>query len=265
MLKREIKYLLPLEMLPKVRDFLSPYMRLDKFAGPKEAPDYTVRSVYYDTRSLKYYHEKIDGLQNRIKVRIRSYNTYTKNSVTFLELKRKNGSHIFKNRYPLIFDQLDDVFSGKKIESNLKLKSRDRDRELFLYHIFSQSLNPVILVAYEREAYHYKFNPDLRITFDKDIRSIQTDKYSNLFETDNFINTFRNKFVLEMKFNKQFPGWLISMIKSMHLQARSVSKYTLSIDKQLEMVTGVKQLMTIPRIQKYSLKRVLSRTESDVR
>jgi len=95
MYKREIKYLLPVELLPKVRDILTPYMRLDKFAGPKEDPDYTVRSIYFDTRKLKFYHEKNEGLQKRLKVRIRSYNTYTPKSIAFLELKRKEGAYIF--------------------------------------------------------------------------------------------------------------------------------------------------------------------------
>ena len=83
MYKKEIKYLLSYTMLSKVREVLSPYMRLDKFAGPKEAPDYTVRSIYFDTKKLKFYNEKKEGLQKRIKVRVRSYNTYSPHVLLF--------------------------------------------------------------------------------------------------------------------------------------------------------------------------------------
>jgi len=253
MYKREIKYLLPVELLPKVRDILTPYMRLDKFAGPKEDPDYTVRSIYFDTRKLKFYHEKNEGLQKRLKVRIRSYNTYTPKSIAFLELKRKEGAYIFKNRYPILVDQLKDILEGKVFENKLPLKSRDRDRKMFLYHMYSQSLNPIVLVVYEREAYHYKFNPDLRITFDKNIRSVRPQSSISVFEDEDCAMTFRNKFVLELKYNKQFPGWLISMIKNLHLQSRSVSKYTLSIDRLLELEDTVKQTLSTPRVKKYVL------------
>ncbi len=249
--KREIKYLLPLEVLPKIRDFLTPYMRLDKFAGPKENPDYTVRSIYFDNSHMRFYHEKLDGLQKRLKVRIRSYNTYTQDSIAFLELKRKDGIYIYKNRFPLLVDQLEDALEGQIIENNLPIKSRNRDRKMFLFHMHSKSLNPVILVIYEREAYHCKFNPDLRITFDKNIRSIQPRSRIAIFDEEDCVNTFRNKFVLELKYNKQFPGWLISMIKNLHLQSRSVSKYTLSIDKRLASGTTLRQFVTRPLSEKY--------------
>jgi SPX domain protein involved in polyphosphate accumulation len=251
--KREIKYLLPMEMLPKVRDFLMPYMRLDKFAGSKNDPDYTVRSIYFDTRKLKFYHEKKDGLQKRIKVRIRSYNTYSTESIAFLELKRKDGVYIFKNRFPVFVNQLKDVLNGGVFENEVALKSREKDREMFLYQMNSKSLIPVVLVVYEREAYHCKFNPDLRITFDKNVRSVKPQSSISIFEKDNFEMTFRNKFVLELKYNKQFPGWLISMIKNLHLQSCSVSKYALSIDKHLDVDSPVKRLVTTPRLTNFML------------
>ena len=121
---------------------------------------------------------------------------------------------------------------------------------MFLYYLYSRSLTPVILVVYEREAYHYKFNPELRITFDKNVRSLQPESKISIFEEGNFEMTFRNKFVLELKYNKQFPGWLISMIKNLHLQSRSVSKYTLSLDKHFDLADTLKRFVSTPRIKK---------------
>lgn len=234
MFRYEIKYLIPIDLLPKVRSLMMPYIRLDKFAGPPESPDYTVRSVYYDTNDLKYYREKNDGLKKRIKVRIRGYNQASEDSIVFLELKRKKDNLIYKNRYPCYYKYLDQILNQQIPEESPPLKQKDSDREKFLYNLLGKSLKPSILVIYEREAYHYRFNSDLRITLDKNLRSVKPQNIDNLFTESLAIPTFRNHFVLEVKASTPFPGWILSVVKQLHLQKRSVSKYTLSIDKQIE-------------------------------
>jgi len=209
-------------------------MRLDKYAGPPESPAYTVRSIYYDTQNLRFYHEKKDGIKKRLKVRIRGYNKFEEDSIVFLELKRKRNDQIYKNRYPVYYKNIDKILRSEINTDNAPLRKRSTDREKFLYNYHSLSLRPALLVIYEREAYHYRFNSDLRITFDRDIRSAKPDNINSLFTEMHTIPTFTNHFVMEIKTSGPFPSWIFSIIMQLHLQKQSVSKYALSVDKQFE-------------------------------
>jgi SPX domain protein involved in polyphosphate accumulation len=241
-MRDEIKYLIPTKLLPRIREQMLPYLRLDQFAGSSDVPDYCVRSIYYDTRDLRFYHEKKDGIKKRIKVRIRGYNEHTQDSIVFLELKRKRNDQVFKNRYPIYYKNINDILSGKILRDDAPLKKKSVDREKFLFNYFSLLLRPTLLVIYEREAYYYKFNPDLRITFDKNIRSVKPDNIYSLFTDEHTIPTFRSHFVLEIKFSAPLPSWVFSIIKQFHLQKRSVSKYVLSVDKQFEIGLAKKRI-----------------------
>ena len=57
-----------------IRRALKPYIRLDNFAAKTSSGEYTVRSIYFDTRNMDFYHEKIEGLRVRKKIRVRGYN-----------------------------------------------------------------------------------------------------------------------------------------------------------------------------------------------
>ena len=64
----EYKYLFPLEKLANLRCAVLPFVEADKFTQ-NQTGDYCVHSIYYDTCSLKCYHEKPAGIQYRKKIR----------------------------------------------------------------------------------------------------------------------------------------------------------------------------------------------------
>src|SRR5699024_5795974 len=66
----ELKYLVPEDTVPAIREELNQHMVRDPYAGPT---GYGVWSVYYDTANLRFYREKIEGLKFRRKLRIRRY------------------------------------------------------------------------------------------------------------------------------------------------------------------------------------------------
>ena len=73
-MRLEYKFLVSNDDLPRLRKKMRPFLDVDPFAKDKEGNQYTVRSIYYDTSSYDYYHEKMDGIKIRKKLRIRSYN-----------------------------------------------------------------------------------------------------------------------------------------------------------------------------------------------
>lgn len=232
MLKKEIKYLIPNRDLPRVRKAIKSYLTLDKYAGPKENPDYTVHSIYLDTWDLKFYSQKIDGIRKRVKVRIRGYNTVKDDSIIFLELKRKKNDIIFKNRYPCLFKNANCILNREDVVENVIFKQNPLDKERFIFNYLTLCLKPIIMISYEREAYQYKFDDSLRITFDKNVRSSKANNINSLKRDNFYLPTFENETIFEIKSSKPFPDWVLNVIKRFGLQRRSVSKYTLSMNKQ---------------------------------
>lgn len=236
MLRQEYKYLVPNELLPKLREMLLPYVVLDPHAAREPLKLYTVRSIYFDTPSLQFYYEKIEGFKDRKKLRIRSYYEYSPESKLFLEIKRKYERSVFKNRALTRYNNARDVFSGGDFKPFMLNGSKNsncyKDAEQFLFHIYKMKLRPTILIVYEREAYFDKFDKTVRITFDRNLRSFPYPSIDELFRNSRLTPSMPNHFVLEVKFNRFMPSWIKSIIGHFGFRWQSVSKYTICIDTQ---------------------------------
>ncbi|MEE9432140.1 MAG: polyphosphate polymerase domain-containing protein [Melioribacteraceae bacterium] len=233
-MRLEYKFLVSNNDLPKLRMKMMPYLSVDPFAKDKEGNQYTVRSIYYDTSSFDYYHEKMDGIKIRKKLRIRSYNKTNASNIVFLEIKNKYDNFIGKNRSPLEYEDLVNLLETKQLQpyimTNNGYANSIEDAEKFLHHFYKNDLKPTVLIVYDREAYFSKFDPSLRITFDKNIRYLENPSLDLLYEDGNLEYAIPNHFVLEIKFANGYPKWLQNIVMEFNLTRRSVSKYTICID-----------------------------------
>jgi VTC domain len=234
--RKEYKYLVPNELLGPIRNVLKPFIDLDDFAMQRDKKEYTVRSIYYDTRLLDFYLEKIEGYKIRKKIRIRGYNKLLGEKVVFLEIKRRYESFNSKNRSPVLYGDLEELFATGNIEdlvlSNKITNKRTIDGKRFFYNVISNSLIPTALVVYEREAFFSKLDKSIRITFDKNLRSMAFPILKDLYREDALVPTLPNDFILELKFNLGFPEWLQEIVSCFHLHRIAISKYTTCLDIQ---------------------------------
>ncbi|MEO0073952.1 MAG: polyphosphate polymerase domain-containing protein, partial [candidate division WOR-3 bacterium] len=170
----EYKYLVPLSLIDRLRAAMMPYVCYDSFCLSRPQRQYTVRSVYYDNRRFDCYYEKFDGFRLKKKLRIRGYNRPEPDSVVFLEIKQKQEDFISKSRAPVRWDHLERVFAsyGKTAPLPFEPGTAVADAaSRFLYNYYRRRMLPAVLIAYEREAFHSRFDPTLRLTFDKNVRS----------------------------------------------------------------------------------------------
>lgn len=233
-MRLEYKYLVRISELDALRRALMPYIKFDTQFNTEH--EYTVRSIYFDTSKLKYYNEKIDGINIRKKLRIRGYNLQESESIIFLEIKRKHENYINKNRSALKYYHLEDLIKTKDIESyvlteNGYANSLD-DAEKFLHHIYKRTLKPVVLVVYEREAFYSKFDGRLRLTFDKNLRYNLFPSMDKLYNDDNLKPSMPAHFVFEVKFGHGFPKWLTNILTEFKLSRMAISKYTICLEKE---------------------------------
>lgn len=230
----EHKFLVPLALIPELRTRILPFLVPDAHGCLGEISGYTVRSIYYDTCDFEYYHNKLSGLKVRKKLRLRGYNDRCEDGIVFLEIKRKEGSMVSKNRAPIRYESVNDLFRTGDIEryvtedGGYPLAREDAGR--FLYHYHLSQLRPVVLVVYRREAYHGRFDRQLRITIDSEIRSSLQPATEELFSEVMMVRSSPDKDILEVKFNGRFPKWLFSILRLYGLQRQAFSKYCVCLN-----------------------------------
>lgn len=232
MLRREYKYLVPLNLIDELRNEFMPYLELDNYSLIRPNKQYTVRSIYFDTHHLDYYHEKLDGLKNRKKIRIRGYNELTDKSIAVLEIKRKIGDFIDKTRSLFFYQDLYELLCSGNIEEFIlsKDKLNIEEAKRFFFHVTKNIVIPTSLVVYDREAFFSKFDSNIRITFDKNLRYKSFPKLADLYEDHILKPAMTKVFLLEMKFYRGYPEPFQRIINKFKLKRISYSKYVTCID-----------------------------------
>ncbi len=220
--------------MESLRKDIMPFVEVDPFADAGNKNQYTVRSIYFDNPNFDFYFEKIDGIKNRKKLRIRSYDDKEDNNLVFLEIKRKYDIPIIKYRAPVKFEDAKDIFRNNAINGHILKSLSDVDgyanSKRFFYQIYSKNLRPVILVVYDREAYYSKFDRTVRITLDKKLRGQAYPGLDELYNENKLRSALHGRFILEVKFNNHFPGWLNPIISKYNLLKQSASKYVITMD-----------------------------------
>jgi SPX domain protein involved in polyphosphate accumulation len=234
----EYKYLVSNDIIDKIRAELLPFMELDNFAQKHSNGQYTVRSIYYDSPRFDCYREKYDGVKIRNKYRIRGYDKQSERSIAFLEIKHKDTNCISKSRAPLYYSKVAESLYARKIDENVISYSGNgveiKDAHKFLYHYNLKKLNPAVLVIYDREAFWGKFDTSLRLTFDKNLRSVIFPSLDELYDESKIKRTMTNHFILEVKFYGNLPLWVKNLISKYQLDRRALSKYTMSLETHEE-------------------------------
>jgi hypothetical protein len=243
LLRTERKYLVPNHRMDALRERISSFVHPDGYAvdNGNGYAEYTVRSIYFDSKNLACYAQKHEGVMFRRKFRIRGYNKLSKGCSVFLEVKRKIEARQKKYRSLVRFEDVGQMLENGDLEQYI-IPCGDRHKALkdagkFMYHIKKGQLIPTCLVVYEREPYHGKMDHGVRITFDKNIRSRIFTPVSSLYEEQGLKPLFSNHFILEIKyFNHVMPVWARSVVQEFRLRNDALSKYTLGIDINREKI-----------------------------
>lgn len=216
--RHEYKYVISYFDYLSLRDCIKSVMPLDKNVGI--AGEYKIRSLYFDNLYDKALMEKINGVNNREKFRIRFYND-NQNNIK-LEKKSKVNGLCKEVSSPLSMEDCN------KILKNDILWMKDSDysliRELYL-KMCIQLLRPKVIVDYIREPFVDK-KGNVRITFDKEIK---TGLYSTDFLSDvSMVSIPENPILVEVKYDEYLPGYIQNILNLRNNQAIAFSKYGMS-------------------------------------
>jgi hypothetical protein len=88
----------------------------------------------------------------------------------------------------------------------------------------------VILIVYEREAFVGRFTSDLRVTIDRNLRSVFMPGLDGLYDGKRSIAAMQRHCILEIKFTAGVPLALRQIIQRHDLRRMALSKYTICLD-----------------------------------
>ena len=217
-LRHEEKYYISYAGYLQLKARLSAALEMDKHTTHPDGK-YAIRSVYFDDYCQSGLLDKVEGVENREKFRVRCYD-YS-DAIIRLEAKQKLGQMTRKLSATLTREQADKLLAGdlwalyddpQPLVRNFYLKARTR------------LLKPAVVVDYYREAFVYH---DVRLTFDSNICSGRFG--ISLF--DSSLPTVAvmpsDRLVLEVKYDEALPFAVKQLLKTVPLTRCAISKYAL--------------------------------------
>jgi len=219
-LRHELKFFINEMQYFVLSDILDHVLQRDP--NGDEFNEYHIRSLYFDTVYNTALFDKMDGVKNRDKYRIRIYNFSDR--VIKLECKTKVGSLISKRSISIPRLLCEQLMAGDPagLETTRSGLLNDVYREMTV-----NLLRPVVLVDYVREAYLHPAE-EVRITFDKQLRTglRSTDLFNPYVPTVPPLD--HSEMILEVKYNRVLPPYIRDLLSTYcpgALQS-AISKYT---------------------------------------
>lgn len=218
--RHELKHNINYSDYLSLRSRLKSVAKLDEHVG--EDGTYFIRSLYFDNLYDKALREKIDGVNNREKFRIRFYNM--DESRILLEKKSKMNGLCNKLSTKLTKEDTIHILEGN---IDFLLASKEPLKLEFYAKLNNQLLKPKTIVDYVREPYVYNAG-NVRITFDSNIRTGIYNK--DFFSKD--VPTVRadcdSPIILEVKYDNFLPELINMILQTPNRRASTYSKYASS-------------------------------------
>lgn len=217
----EKKYMLTTNQLAQMMADMEEYMRADEYGR------YAICNIYYDTDDFRLIRASLEKPIYKEKIRMRSYGVPNDQDEVFVELKKKYNSIVYKRRTVMkVVDAVSYIHNGAALEHE--------DQICHEIDWFMQSYHPTpkAFIAYDRTAFAGLDNPDLRITFDTNLRwrdselDLRAGDYGNpLLSPDQIL--------MEIKIPGTTPVWLAHLLSEIGAFPTSFSKYGICYTQNL--------------------------------
>lgn len=239
-MRKEKKYLISAIRYKQLMEEVSGMLIADKYGLQ------TIRSIYYDSDHDDIIRTSLEKPVFKEKLRLRCYGIADSDTQVYMELKKKYKGIVYKRRLILGLSALEElmqglykndfIISGDIPHIDTLSQSQLQVLKEIAHTAKKYSLYPKIYIAYDRVAYNAVSGGDLRVTFDKNIRSRRKDlslrcqsECSYLLEEDNY--------VMEVKPSQALPLWFVKALSGLKIYPSSFSKYGRIFEKEF-MVTN---------------------------
>lgn len=218
--RHEIKYRITIADFLHIRSALDAYFTFDPYSG---ADGYPVRSLYFDSLDDRDLYDKLDGVFEHKKIRLRAYSPHGPRYN--LEYKCRWEGDGIKRKLSLDRSQAERLIDGDYAVL-LEFDPDPLARELF-ERMVRGCYRPKVVVEYQRIAYLYPAS-NIRVTWD---RGITASYFPQQFFSERLNGVTivpPNLGVLEVKYDQFFPSVLRGALNSLDRTASANSKYALA-------------------------------------
>lgn len=219
----EFKYQFPLNRIEGIIPELLKYMDPDAFVQSMPERVYRVSSFYFDSGGYDCYYQKLAGLKNRKKFRVRYYaNNLTDETPVFLEIKRKYDAVVVKDRVMVSYHECKNfLYESGSIPAHFT-QSEKRAYKEFIWTIRYNGMTAKNLVVYKRKPFISKVDAQFRVTIDYEIMAYPV---FDLLASREGVLVNNGMAILEVKFNNILPAWFHGIIQRYELEQKPFSKY----------------------------------------
>jgi len=213
--RHELKHYINYSDVLQIRARLPFVARPDENA--KEGNSYRVKSLYFDNYNDKALKEKIDGVNEREKFRLRLYN----NDQSFIRLEKKSKKNNLSYKESTVITKEE---CSRLLDGDLAaLKENGSSLCLELYaKMHYQQLRPKKIVDYRREAYIYPMG-NVRVTMDYDIRTSYN--IHDFLNPEPVLIPVSGAYILEVKYDSFLPEIIRGMVSLSGRRSTAFSKY----------------------------------------
>lgn len=224
----EKKYMLTKEQYESLIEAITPYMEIDHY-GETE-----IRNIYFDNTDDELIETSLKKPTYKEKLRLRSYGTPAQDGTVFFEIKKKYRGIVYKRRISMTLNEAYDYIGTGKLPSHLE-GNIPTEIDYMMHHY---RLSPKAYISYHRVAWAGKDNPDLRITFDRDIISRYDDTRLESSAKGNRVLE-KDTYLMEIKIPGAMPLWLARALSERNIFPHSFSKFgTAHIQNKIRKASG---------------------------
>lgn len=209
----EKKYMLTPDQLTRMLAGISGHMRADEFGR------YTICNIYYDTDDFQLIRASLEKPVYKEKLRMRSYGVPGSRDEVFVELKKKYDGVVYKRRTAMkAADAVSYIHDGAVPKRENQI-CHEIDWFMRSYHP-----KPKVFIAYDRTAFAGLDNPDLRLTFDTNLRWRDRDLDLRAGDYGEPL-LVSGQTLMEIKIPGTTPVWLAHLLSEIGAFPTSFSKY----------------------------------------
>lgn len=209
----EKKYFLSPEQQARLLQLVQPYVKMDYYGR------YTICNLYYDTPDWRLVRASLAKPVYKEKLRVRSYGVPAEDGKVFAELKKKYKGVVYKRRITVPVGEVQPLLAGQ-----LSAEPYGQiGREIAWFQKVYQSA-PRVFIGYDRIAFAGVEDPELRITFDTNLRWRDTELDLRLGDHGAPILP-DDRVLMELKLPGTCPLWLSRILTEVRAVPVSFSKY----------------------------------------
>lgn len=210
----EKKYLLNPLQYERLRTQLTGHMIPDAYG------ESTICNLYLDTEDHRIIRNSLEKPLYKEKLRLRSYGIPNPTDTVFLELKKKYKGVVYKRRIPMTLDSANAYLDHGTVPVGSSQIFAELNWTIGRYpHLF-----PAMYISYDRIALYEKDDPDLRITFDRNLLCREEDV---VLEDGAWGEPLLQpgEVLMEIKIPGAMPLWLSHLLDNLKIFPISYSKY----------------------------------------